>query len=101
MYVYAIVGLRFYFFYDICICTIIKLTCLHWYPRYSEIYMQVSVCNVIRSVMEGKALVSLLADIVEDADQSTVDFLIMVIIEFSSVHFKRMNIHVHAPVFVD
>nr|XP_022337357.1 integrator complex subunit 8-like isoform X4 [Crassostrea virginica] len=47
--------------------------------KYSEIYMQVSVCNVIRSVMEGKALVSLLADIVEDADQSTVDFLIMVL----------------------
>lgn len=54
--------------------------------RYSEIYMQVSVCNVIRSVMEGKALVSLLADIVEDAEQSTVDFLIMVRIlgEYSS-----------------
>lgn len=47
--------------------------------KYSEIYMQVSVSNVIRSVMEGKALVSLLADIVEDADQSTVDFLIMVL----------------------
>lgn len=59
--------------------------------------MQVSVCNVIRSVMEGKALVSLLADIVEDAEQSTVDFLIMVRIlgEYSStVTVKSLLWHV-------
>ncbi|KAK3086111.1 hypothetical protein FSP39_013715 [Pinctada imbricata] len=46
---------------------------------YSEIFIQVSICNVVRGVLEGKALVSLLADVIEGADQATIDFLIMVL----------------------
>ena len=33
---------------------------------------------MVRGVLEGKALVSLLADVIEGADQATIDFLIMV-----------------------
>ncbi|XP_076110628.1 integrator complex subunit 8-like isoform X3 [Mytilus galloprovincialis] len=45
----------------------------------SEVYVQVSICNVVRGVMEGKALVSLLADVIEDADPQTIEFLILVL----------------------
>lgn len=45
----------------------------------NEIYVQVSICNVVRGVMEGKALVSLLADVVEDADPQTIEFLVLVL----------------------
>ncbi|XP_052063763.1 integrator complex subunit 8-like isoform X3 [Mytilus californianus] len=45
----------------------------------NEVYVQVSICNVVRGVMEGKALVSLLADVIEDADPQTIEFLILVL----------------------
>ncbi|KAJ8302724.1 hypothetical protein KUTeg_019120 [Tegillarca granosa] len=47
--------------------------------RYNVLYIQVSICNVIRGVMEGKALVSLLANVLEDCDKETTDFLLMLI----------------------
>ena len=53
------------------------------YFRLNEIYVQVSICNVVRGVMEGKALVSILADVVEDADPQTIEFLVLVGIEIS------------------
>lgn len=46
---------------------------------YSTLYVQLGICNVVRGVMEGKALVSLLADVLEEAEENTVDFLVMVI----------------------
>ena len=52
--------------------------CVIFHYRFNTIYVQVSICNVIRGVMEGKALVSLLADILDEADNNTVDFLLMV-----------------------
>ncbi|XP_021343863.1 integrator complex subunit 8-like isoform X2 [Mizuhopecten yessoensis] len=45
----------------------------------TSLYVQVGICNVVRGVMEGKALVSLLADILEEAEKETVNFLLMVI----------------------
>lgn len=42
-------------------------------------FIQVSVCNVIRGVMEGKAFVSIIADILEDADIATIKFLVKVL----------------------
>ncbi|KAH3776828.1 hypothetical protein DPMN_178261 [Dreissena polymorpha] len=41
-------------------------------------FIQVSICNVIRGVMEGKAFVSIIADILEDADIATIKFLVKV-----------------------
>ncbi|XP_052232810.1 integrator complex subunit 8-like isoform X2 [Dreissena polymorpha] len=42
-------------------------------------FIQVSICNVIRGVMEGKAFVSIIADILEDADIATIKFLVKVL----------------------
>ena len=41
-------------------------------------FIQVSICNVVRGVMEGKAFVSIIADILEDADIATIKFLVKV-----------------------
>lgn len=46
---------------------------------FSRLYVHVGICNVVRGVMEGKALVSLLADVLEEAQQDTIDFLLAVI----------------------
>ncbi|XP_052817702.1 integrator complex subunit 8-like [Mya arenaria] len=42
-------------------------------------FIQVSICNVMRGVMEGKAFVSIIADILEDADIATIKFLVKVL----------------------
>ena len=41
-------------------------------------FIQVSICNVVRGVMEGKAFVSLITDVLEDADIATIKFLVKV-----------------------
>ena len=51
-------------------------------------FIQVSICNVVRGVMEGKAFVSLITDVLEDADIATIKFLVKVILNTSFIVFN-------------
>ncbi|KAL3858729.1 hypothetical protein ACJMK2_008987 [Sinanodonta woodiana] len=45
----------------------------------THLFIQVSICNVVRGVMEGKAFVSVIADVLEDADTTIMKFILRVL----------------------
>ena len=55
-------------------------------------FIQVSICNVVRGVMEGKAFVSLITDVLEDADIATIKFLVKVILNSAFIVFKIVTL---------
>ena len=59
-----------------------------------------SICNVIRGVMEGKAFVSLITDVLEDADIATIKFLVkvsMISLKYCKIHkFSVTNLSIYS-----
>lgn len=48
------------------------------YARQSQLHIQVCLCNIVRTVLEGKAVVTPVVEALSSADEEILSFLVQV-----------------------
>lgn len=54
------------------------------FTRQNQLHLQVCLCNLVRTVVEGKAVVSPVIEVLSTADDGTLSFLIKVRVNYEN-----------------